>query len=294
MRKKLIKIIKTYPYIYKISLRYYLGLRNFFFIRIYLRNKYAKSYYKNQLKSIKYWALKKTENDNFYYDLDDKNLQDLISLIYSLTNNTYVDVERYALEIRNDFNLKRHLESFFKNDPNLQDIQVEFGRRIDWYVFIRLMKPKLVVESGVHHGVGACLITAALMKNAHDGFIGKYVGTEIDTTAGALFVEPYKQYGEIIYGDSIKSLDELKNSIDIFINDSDHNHDYEYREYEIIKSKLTKNFIILGDNSHVSSSLHNFAKKINTSMSFFLKNQKATGILALESAYVHPESQFEC
>ena len=72
---------------------------------------------------------------------------------------------------------------------------------------------------------------------------------------GGLLTTPYKDFGEIIYGDSISTLRHLENKIDIFINDSDHDVQYEYQEYQIIKSKLAENFVIIGDNSHVSGSL---------------------------------------
>jgi hypothetical protein len=47
--------------------------------------------------------------------------------------------------------------------------------------------------------------------------------------------------------------------VDIFINDSDHSESYEQAEYEMIKSKMAPNGIVLGDNSHVTSKLAEFS-----------------------------------
>ena len=33
-----------------------------------------------------------------------------------------------------------------------------------------LTKPKIVVETGVDKGLGACVLTAALMKNSEEGY----------------------------------------------------------------------------------------------------------------------------
>ncbi len=58
----------------------------------------------------------------------------------------------------------------------------------------------------------------------------------MDVNAGWLFREPYSTFGKILYGDSIESLKNFKEPIDLFINDSDHDPEYEYREYESIKT----------------------------------------------------------
>ena len=63
---------------------------------------------------------------------------------------------------------------------------------------------------------------------------------DINYEAGYLLDEKYKSVGEIIYGDSIVSLNKFDKKIDLFINDSDHSPSYEYQEYQTIKNKLNK------------------------------------------------------
>ena len=79
----------------------------------------------------------------------------------------------------------------------------------------------------------------------------------------------YKEVGEILYGDSIKSLSEFSEKIDLFINDSDHSADYEYQEYLTIKDLLREKAIILGDNSHCTSKLAEFSRETGRSFIFF-------------------------
>ena len=57
--------------------------------------------------------------------------------------------------------------------------------------------------------------------------------------------------------------------MDLFINDSDHDVDYEYNEYMTIRNKLSPQAIILGDNSHVSNSLVKFSNENGCSFLFF-------------------------
>ena len=112
-------------------------------------------------------------------------------------------------------------------------------------------------------------MSLALMNNAKDGAEGYYYGTDIDPNAGGMYSEPYSSFGEIIYGDSIQSLKELNVTIDLFINDSNHDFDYERSEYETIKKSLKQESFILGDNSHVSDSLRNFSIANNREYVFF-------------------------
>jgi len=154
-------------------------------------------------------------------------------------------------------------------DPKLRDIEVGFGRREGWYALVRALKPKVVVETGVHHGVGACVLTAALMKNAEEGYAGRYYGTDNDPNAGRLLTARYAEFGQVLYGDSIDSLSSLEDSIDVFINDSDHSADYEAREYIVVGPKLSEKSLVLGDNSHVTTILNDWARSNGRPFVFF-------------------------
>ena len=151
----------------------------------------------------------------------------------------------------------------------MADEDAKFAKRMGWYAFVRAMKPKVVVETGVDKGLGSCVITAAIKKNKEEGFDGYYYGTDINPKAGYLLSGEYSKYGEILYGDSIESLKKLDKTVDIFINDSDHSAAYEALEYETIKDKLTKDSIILGDNSHVTDKLLNFSNANGMKFIFF-------------------------
>jgi predicted O-methyltransferase YrrM len=128
-----------------------------------------------------------------------------------------------------------------------------------WYAITRATKPKVIVETGVDQGMGAIVLCAALSRNAAEGISGRYYGTDINPDAGFYLQSPYSDYGRILYGDSLRSLEGLSEQFDLFINDSDHSESYEQAEYELIKTKLSPQAIVLGDNSHVSPKLAEFS-----------------------------------
>lgn len=221
------------------------------------------------MSRVNEWAPKWTEDDNFYYDLTSHNRADLASLVAVLCGEQIEVIDGYLFELSKDSALRSHIRSALVTDPKLSDIEIGFGRREGWYAFIRALKPKVVVETGVHHGVGACVITAALLRNAEEGHPGQYFGTDIDPSAGRLLSGPYAEFGRVVYGDSIASLSSIMLPIDIFINDSDHSADYEGREYEGVEPKLSERSLVLGDNSHVTSELNEWARRNRRPFVFF-------------------------
>jgi hypothetical protein len=111
--------------------------------------------------------------------------------------------------------------------------------------------------------MGSVVLCAAISRNAAEGHPGRYYGTDINPDAGYFLQRPYSNYGEILYGDSIKSLQALPETVDLFINDSDHSESYEQSEYELIVGKISPAAILLGDNSHVTSKLAEFSMRHN-------------------------------
>ena len=157
---------------------------------------------------------------------------------------------------------------------HLADEEPRYARRIRWYAIVRATKPDVVVETGIDKGLGSCLLAAALMKNSAEGYQGTYYGTDINPNAGYLLQAPYDQFGKILYGDSILSIKKLNIFVDVFINDSDHSMDYEMMEFETVAERLSPKAIIIGDNSHFSDKLINFAEKTNKDFLYFHEQPK--------------------
>ncbi|MBX3611676.1 MAG: class I SAM-dependent methyltransferase [Hydrogenophaga sp.] len=237
--------------------------------RVIYRRQYGMSHYADKIAFIKRWAWLDTEDSNFYYRLTEMNRDQLAQTVATVTGVTPTQVLGYFAELEGDDRLREHIKSGISSARYGRDIRVEFGRRLGWYAFIRVLKPRVVIETGVDHGVGACVITSALMMNASEGKEGRYYGTELRPDAGKLLSGDYARFGQVLYGDSIETLQKFDQPIDIFINDSDHSADYEYREYQVILDKLAPESLILGDNSHATDKLSRFSAEQQRSFLFF-------------------------
>lgn len=181
----------------------------------------------------------------------------------------YDIIIQYFEELEGDTELRKHLEKALKGTHYGKDIEIDFGRRLGWYTFVRVLKPRVVVETGVDHGVGSCVLASALLRNIEEGYDGKYYGTEIRPEAGQLYSGKYAVTGRILYDDSITSLKKLNEQIDLLVNDSDHSGEYEYREYLTVADKLSDLAVILGDNAHVTDSLSRFSREQGRKFIFF-------------------------
>lgn len=246
------------------------------FMLMCLRLNGALSYFFHSLIKIIPWLFNSKEVANYTYNLSDTNISYLSSLIADITGSSFDEISGYIDEIQNNNWLKQQIEAQIKTSDQSfwADNEARYGRRVGWYALVRALKPKVVVETGVDKGLGACVLTTALMMNQKEGHEGYYYGTDLDSRAGWLLTPELKKLGEILYGDSIEQLEKLNKTVDIFINDSDHSANYEADEYKTIEPKLSSNAIILGDNAHVTDKLLKFALSTGRHFIFFQEKPK--------------------
>ena len=235
------------------------------------RAKFAASYFRKPLATLVRWLFESNETTNFTYDLTVDSKRYMASMLALVLKSDYFTVLNYMDEAENDLELKAHIVATTATSPlaTFADREVRFGRRLGWYAVVRVLKPAVVIETGVDKGLGSCLLSAALLRNRSDGFEGRYYGTDINPHAGYLLTGEYAAVGEIRYGDSIETLASFESEIDLFINDSDHSADYEAAEYEMIANKLSERALVLGDNSHVTDKLLQFSLKHDRRFLYF-------------------------
>jgi predicted O-methyltransferase YrrM len=227
------------------------------------RAAYIARYYRRRIQPA--WSLlfSSRELSNFTYDLTDRGKIHIAHAV-SIAAGCHPDQARgWIDELANDKLLRSLIVDYVRDSSGryVTDARAEYGRRLGWYALARASHPRLVIETGVDKGLGSLVLCAALRRNAAEGFPGRYIGTDINPSAGELLRSPYADFGTIVYGDSLASLATIEGPIDLFVNDSDHSADYERREYELIDSKLAPSAIVVGDNAHVTDELANFAAR---------------------------------
>ena len=207
------------------------------------------------------WLFTSKELTNFTYHLEERNVRYLAALISDVVGAPVETIEGYISELQTDEALRTHIASVRRSafQKRTSGRSMPYGRRLGWYALARAIKPRVVVETGVDKGLGGCVVVAALNRNRAEGFEGKYFGTDINPEAGYLLRGDYARNAVVLYGDSKASLGALEETVDLFVNDSDHSAAYEADEYRVVAPKLARRAVIIGDNAHATDELLRFS-----------------------------------
>ncbi len=208
------------------------------------------------------WLFNSREFTNTTYRYTDRNLTHLAVVLSEITGAGIDQIKSLFDELENDAELRAHLVQRTRMGPGrlYSDSDIRYTRRTAWYALARILRPRVVIETGVDKGLGSAVLCAALLRNREEGYEGSYYGTDINPEAGFLLGGRYNEAGTILYGDSIDSLNKISEPINLFVNDSDHSAEYEAREYIAVKEKLAADAVIIGDNAHCNDKLLEFAQ----------------------------------
>jgi predicted O-methyltransferase YrrM len=224
-----------------------------------------------QLARMLRWTFTSKEHYNHTYDLTELNRHYLDSYVSVVSGHELDAIEKFSKELETDETLKQLLRerTLASRDRHNSDVEPRYGRRVGWYALVRAAKPRIVVETGVDRGLGTAVIAAALKRNAAEGFPGIVHATDIVPECGHLIAEPYRSFCRIWIGDSIQTLKEFKDPVDIFLHDSDHRPEYEWGEFVAIRPRLQPGSLVLSDNSQQTSKLFEFARILGKAFLYF-------------------------
>ena len=128
------------------------------------------------------YVLLDPEPDNFTYELD--NEQELADWVARVSGREAAEVDVVLAEARGDRVLTDRLRAATAGRWWWSKPQPPFGKRLAWYALARLLKPALIVETGVHDGLGSLLLLRALERNALEGASGRLVSFDVNPAAG--------------------------------------------------------------------------------------------------------------
>jgi predicted O-methyltransferase YrrM len=135
-------------------------------------------------------------------------------------------------------------------------IALNLGRFKVWYAIVRIVRPNLVLETGVHDGLSSALILRAMSRNDR----GRLVSVDLPDFdlpisvdgPGWLIPSDLRSRWRLCLEDSRRVLPALAREyapIDIFIHDSDHSVDVQDFEYRTVRSYLAAEGLLLGDDA---------------------------------------------
>lgn len=223
----------------------------------YLLTKYG-AWRRAPLASARYLLFDK-ELDNFTYPIE--NVAELVAFVSAVTGADPSVCRAYIDELEDDEQLSREVAARLRERSD-RNRTMPFGRRLGWYALVRCTRPTLVVETGVHDGLGSSAILAALARNAKEGDPGDLISFDIDPRAGWLIPEQLRSRHTIVLGNSVETLGPALagRSVGVFVHDSDHRYDHEAAEFALVAANLGPGSVVISDNAHVTSALSDFSR----------------------------------
>lgn len=169
-------------------------------------------------------------------------------------------------------------------DLNSKILKIPSSRNESFYIPLyaaaRLLKPKTVVETGIHRGVSSLFILQALEDNG-DGNLhsidlphAEYKINEKKveksilpvTKVGICVTAKLQKRWTKILGDSKKELpnllQKLKN-VDLFLHDSNHSYEHMMFEFRTVWPHLSTGGILFADDINWNNALSDFSKEVD-------------------------------
>ena len=208
------------------------------------------------------------EFDNFTYDI--ANVADLAAFLASALGGDRAVHRIHLDELGRDAPLARLLRQRLSGKADRNRV-MPFGRRLGWYAVARWLKPRLIVETGVHDGLGSIALLRALERNEQDGSPGELLSFEVDPSAGWLIPEALRSRHTIVVGNSLEQIPAAVSDrgVTLFIHDSDHRREHEAAEFELIAPYLVPGAAVISDNSHSTTALAEFSQRHGLRYSFW-------------------------
>jgi hypothetical protein len=208
------------------------------------------------------------ELDNFTYEI--ANEDELAAFVAQGTGVAAEQARAYIAELQDDAELRRLLRSRMgarwdrKNTPH-------YGRRLGWYAIARAVGPELIVETGIHDGLGSALLLRALERNAAEGRAGRLVSVDIDPAAGWLVDDSLRARWQPLYESTFTALPEALagRRVGMLIHDSDHTYECENFEFRQAVEHADGAVALVSDNSHATSALRDVCAELGIEYRYF-------------------------
>jgi len=209
------------------------------------------------------------ELDNFTYDLS--NQDELVRFLAESLHRDRDEIANYATEVANDLAFQRLVRKRLQTRRWDRKQRPHFGRRIGWYVVARALAPHVIVETGIHDGLGSVLLLRALERNTAEGRTGRLISFDVNPRAGWLVSEPLSQGWEPVYEATTVSLEEKLEGLEVgmIVHDSEHTYECERFELTTALAHAAPTIALVSDNAHATTALRDVAANLGVEYRFF-------------------------
>jgi predicted O-methyltransferase YrrM len=206
------------------------------------------------------FVLTDPEAANFTYEL--ANEDELAEWVATVMQCELEQVHRLLREAHADGVLAERLREATAGRRWWTKSSPPFGKRLAWYAIARSLKPELIIETGVHDGLGSLVLLRALELNTDEGALGRLVSFDINTASG--WIVGVHPLWELRIQPSRTGLSAVLNErppAGLFIHDSLHTYENERFELQLAASHMAPEGVLITDNAHGTRALADTCKE---------------------------------
>jgi len=210
------------------------------------------------------WLVKERERTNFTYPVSAATNASLSGLVAACTDVDQQQVDELFRELFDDHQFWSAVQECgdacsLAVTSGQVSLPQRIGRRVAWYAIARILKPQLVVETGTDRGLGTAILARALERNGS----GLVVTVDIESFERGVLVPETLRHVVKFETDHSHSVIPSLPIVDMFIHDSDHSYEFEYREFELALAQLSPGGILLTDNAEMTDALVDISRANN-------------------------------
>jgi hypothetical protein len=178
----------------------------------------------------------------------------------SLTGRNESEVEKAFVELDADREFVGGLKESYATVRVGHELHI--GRFHVLYALVRLIRPKVILETGVHDGLSSAVMLRALDRNA-DGYLVSIDLPSTDLPADApgpgwLVPDNLRARWQLHLGDARDLLPPLAIEhapIGLFFHDSDHSQEHQEFEFRTVKPHMVDHGVVMSDQDYPFDSL---------------------------------------
>jgi hypothetical protein len=210
---------------------------------------------------------------DFNYELD--NEHELVDFLVRAGDWGRIEVAGYLAEIKTDDELTRGLakRARWRIDTKRR---IHFGHRVGWYAITRALKPRLVVETGIKHGLGSLILLSALERNAREGFPGRLISFDTDPFSGWAVAERLRENWQPVFASTFDVLDSTLEgqAVDLFICDTPPSYEIESFEMGMAMQHASAQITLIAANGDSTTALPELAAEMGCEYHHFVERPR--------------------
>jgi hypothetical protein len=180
--------------------------------------------------------------------------------------------------------------------------RMPLGNRLMWYAIARALKPRVIVEAGVHEGLSSEMFLVAMKRNAEEGRPGRLISFDIHEDTGWLVHPDLRSAGnwQLELEPTNTGLSRVLQGIevDIFLHETLHIDEQIRIELDAVLPHAAPRLAVIDSSGSTTSTLRQFCERLQTPYHYFLDEPRdhivrshGMGLALLDRNKIHQQER---